>query len=157
MIVGLKSLLKFRSVLALALMLWCAGTGCMMVSYARGADAQVAVTESSSGEEMAGMPACHAQRNKNRKVASPKTSTADGIVQINLPTPSRSGSMSCCPLTSGSIAAASRAQSNDAAPAPANTDSQFLNSKPSSTTPVAVPLRLPNRAYSYLLDCAFLI
>jgi hypothetical protein len=65
--------------------------------------------------------------------------------------------MNCCPLTSGSIAATSRSQSNSAAPVLANTGSQLTDLITSRTRPVAVPLRLPNRAHSYLLGCAFLI
>jgi hypothetical protein len=65
--------------------------------------------------------------------------------------------MSCCPLTSGSMVVTSRSQSNDNATVLQQSDSSsqlFAESRPS---PVAVPLRLPNQAQSYLLDCAFLI
>jgi hypothetical protein len=37
------------------------------------------------------------------------------------------------------------------------TDSSAFKLLTSNQKPVAVPLRLPNRAESYLLDCAFLI
>jgi hypothetical protein len=150
---------KPSKALAVALMLWCAGTGCMMVSYARAGDTESAVAESSSpsAEDMAGMPACHAQHHKNRKVTTSKTPAAVSFSQLNLPLPNRSGAMSCCPLTSGSIAAASRSQSNSSVPALAKTGSALPDLIASRTAPVAVPLRLPNRAHSYLLDCAFLI
>jgi hypothetical protein len=65
--------------------------------------------------------------------------------------------MNCCPLTSGLIAATSRSQSNSAAPALVNTGSQLTDLNTTVTTPLPVPLRLPNRAHSYLLGCAFLI
>ena len=131
-------------VLAVALILWCAGAGCMMVSYARAEDPEAA-------------PACHAHRQKNRKAASSRA-TADRVGQVNLPAPTRSGALSCCPLVSGSIATASRVQVNDAhesAPAadPANNLDDF--SYPSA--PLAVPLRLPNQHHLYLRGCVFLI
>ena len=150
---------KPSRVLAIALMLWCAGTGCMMVSYARAAGPEAAAAESNSpaAEDMAGMPACHAQHKKNRKVTTAITSPSLSVGQFNLPGPARSGAMNCCPLTSGSIAATSRSQSNSAAPVLANTGSQLTDLITSRTRPVAVPLRLPNRAHSYLLGCAFLI
>jgi YD repeat-containing protein len=59
--------------------------------------------------------------------------------------------------TTGAIVVTSRSQSNDNATVLQQSDSSsqlFAESRPS---PVAVPLRLPNRAQSYLLDCAFLI
>ena len=146
-------------VLAVALMLWCAGTGCMLVSYACAAETETAAAESASpaAEDMAGMPACHAQHKKNRNIATSKTPAAVSVGQFNLPSPARSGAINCCPLTSGSIAATSRPQSNSPALALANTGSQLTDLLTSRTAPVAVPLRLPNRAHSYLLGCAFLI
>jgi hypothetical protein len=131
----------------------------MMVSYARGADSETAAAEPTSlaAEDMAGMPACHAQHKKNRKVTTSKTSAAFPVGQFDLPGPARSGAMNCCPLTSGSIAATSRPQSNSPASALANTGSQLTDFLTSRTATVAVPLRLPNRAHSYLLGCAFLI
>lgn len=151
---------KISKVLAIALILWCAGTGCMMVSYASGGDTVAATAESVSpaADQMAGMPACHARRQKNRKVTTSQASAAGNLGQVSLPGPSRSGAMSCCPLTTGSIAAASRPQSNDDAPTQiANTDSQIPNLEGLRNKPIAIPLRLANRAHSYLLGCAFLI
>lgn len=148
---GMKSL-------AIALILWCAGTGCVMVSYARGGDAGARIAESASpAVQNMGMPSCHARREKTGKVTTKKTSAAASVDQVGLPSPSRSGAMSCCPLTNGLIAAASRSHSNSAVPALANTGSQLPDLMASRPGPIAVPLRLPNRAHSYLLDCAFLI
>jgi hypothetical protein len=65
--------------------------------------------------------------------------------------------MSCCPLTSGSIVVASRTQTGDSASALADTTPAAVKLENSYQTVVAAPLRLPNRARSYLLDCAFLI
>ena len=145
--------------LAIVLMFWCAGAGCMMVSYARGGAEEATVADSASGasDEMAAMPACHAHKQKTRTANKSKTTTADAVGLINLPAPSRSGAMSCCPLTIGSIAAASRPQTDNPAPALGHTVSQLPNLIHSTPAPIAVPLRLPKRAHSYLLDCAFLI
>lgn len=146
---------KLIRVLAVALMFWCAGAGCLMVSYARSAEAQAA--DSALPASDAAVPACHAHKQKTREATKSRTSTTERAWQLNLPLPSRSGSMSCCPLTSGSIAAASRPQSNNSAPAVANASPRIPDSIHSTSAPLTVPLRLPNRAHSYLLDCAFLI
>lgn len=147
---------KFGKALALVLVFWCAGTGCVLVSYASDGETPGAESTSAPSDGMTTAPSCHAQRQGNRKTTA-KTTAADRVGQLNLPMPSRSGAMSCCPLTSGSIAAASRSQSNNSAPALANTESQILNLAHLTKVPVAIPLRLPNRAHSYLLDCVFLI
>lgn len=153
---ALKRFLSFRAILALALILWCAGTGCMLVGYAREANSPAVESESPAVENMAGMPACHAKRHKPQNAASSKGGN-DKADKLNLPSPSRSGSMSCCPLTTRSIAAASRPQANDPAPALSNSNSELPNLVRATNEPVAIPLRLPNRAHSYLLGCAFLI
>lgn len=153
---SLKRFLSLRVIVALALILWCAGTGCMLVSYARTANDPAADSTSAADESLSGMPACHAQRQKTHKATSSKTAR-DTAGRFNVPAPTRSGSMSCCPLTTGSLVATSRPQANDAAPAFSNTNSELPNLVRSTSRPVAIPLRLPNRAHSYLLDCAFLI
>ena len=147
---------KFRKSLALMLVFWCAGTGCMLVSYATGGGTTVAESASAPSDAIRAAPSCHANLQKNRKTTS-KTTAADRVGQLNLPMPSRSRAMSCCPLTSGSIAAANRPQSHNSSAALTNSESQLLNLAHPRTAPVAVPLWLPNRAHSYLLDCAFLI
>jgi hypothetical protein len=153
----LKRLLKFRVLVALALIVWCAGTGCLLVCYAGEPTSLAAEATSSASETMSGMPACHAHLQNNKRVAKSETPALDKAGRLNAPAPSRSGVMSCCPLTSGLIAAASRAQSNDAAPLISNPSTQLHNLIRSTNNPLAIPLRLPNRAHSYLLDCAFLI
>lgn len=145
---------KFGKLLALVLVFWCAGTGCMLVSYATGVRTTVADSTLEQSDEATAPPSCHAHRQKNRKTTS-NTAAADRIGQLTLPMPSRSAALSCCPLTSGSIAAAYRPQYN--APASTNSESQLLNSAQVTTGTVAVPRRLSNRAHSYLFDCAFRI
>ena len=147
---------KFGKSLALVLVFWSAGTGCMLVSYATAGGTPVADSASGLSDRMTATPSCHAHRQKNRKT-TPKTAAADRVGQLNLPMPSRSAALSCCPLTSGSIAAAYRPDSQSCAPALTNSESQILNLARLTTAPVAVPMRLPNRAHSYLLDCTFRI
>ena len=146
-------------VLAVALMFWCAGVGCMIVAYARCADNEIPVAGAAepAADEMGGMPACHAHKLKTKRAAKSNSATADSVGHFSLPAPARSGAMSCCPLTTGAIATASRQQTDNSAPPLARPNSQLPDLIHSTPAPLAVPLRLPNRAHSYLLDCAFLI
>ena len=149
-----KYLGKFGKSLALVLMFWCAGGGCMLVSYATAVGSPLADSASGPSDEMTAAPSCHAHRQKNQKPTS-KAAVADRVGRLNIPMPSRSAALSCCPLTSESIAVAYRPQHS--APALTNSESQIQNLALLTTAPVAIPMRLPNRADSYLLDCAFRI
>src|SRR5947208_14813163 len=100
---------------------------------------------------------CKAKHKSLTKVHSLKRSVASYLSESTLTAPAPSGAMSCCPLTSGSIVVGSRSQTNDHASELAQTDSSSLKLTNSNQARVAIPLRLPNRARSYLLDCAFLI
>ena len=160
----LKRILSLRAGVAIALMFWCAGAGCMMVSYARSAMNDMDGSAQSAEQSMATMSAsmdahacCKAKHKSLTKAHSPKRSVASDLSESTLTAPAPSGAMSCCPLTSGSIVVGSRSQTNDHASELALTDSGSLKLASSNQTPVAIPLRLPNRARSYLLDCAFLI
>ena len=154
---------KMAKALAIALMFWCAGAGCMAVSYAHGvmrdmdtaADAVANAMSHMSGS-MDAHACCKAKRRGAKRSASATRSNPSEFTEFALP-PAQSNAMSCCPLTSGSIVVASRSQSNDEASAQSPTDSSAFKLIISNQKPVAVPLRLPNRADSYLLDCAFLI
>ena len=145
---------RFSKSLALVLVFWCGGTGCMLVGYATALGTPVAESASAPSDGMTAAPSCHAHRQNHRKTTS-KPAGADRVRRLALPVPSRSAAMSCCPLTSGSIAAAYRSQSQSS-PALTNSESQIGNLA-LITAPVAVSMRLPNRAHSYLLDCGFLI
>jgi hypothetical protein len=155
---------KFSKALAVALILWCAGTGCMIVSYARGAMSETDLTASSVEPPMPHMSAsmdahacCKAKHRALKPPHSAKLSTEVEFRQLATPLPTQTGAMSCCPLTSGSIVVASRSQTNDNATELTQADSGSLKLIISNQTQVVVPLRQPNRALSYLLDCAFLI
>jgi len=162
---GFKLILTLRSLLALALMFWCAGAGCMMVSYGRAAanDSSESTLMGHSMDASVAMDAhacCKAKHRtaKAHQRESNQSSESTELRLLTIPsTPTQSGVMNCCPLTSGSIVVASRSQSNDRSIAlqPTRSSSQLLTT--SDPLPLAVPLRLPNRAHSYLLDCAFLI
>jgi len=151
--------------LALALILWCAGTGCMMVSYARAAASDSSATGGALEHAMAGSMSmdahacCKAKRSSKKTAARRESRTANG--ELNLLTtpslPAPAGVMNCCPLTTGSIVLSSSSQSHDDATVVQQAKSaSFLLVKP-DIAPQLLPLRLPNRAHSYLLDCAFLI
>jgi hypothetical protein len=161
MIASLKRLLTFRSAIAVALIFWCAGAGCMIVSYARASmhdtDSEQSAEHSMDMSSMDAHACCKAKHKSLTKAHSQKRSVARDFKEFTLPASAPAGVMSCCPLTSGSIVVASHSQTNDQASELAQTDSHSLKLASSYQTPVAIPLRLPNRARSYLLDCAFLI
>jgi len=164
---GRKNIVRFRSVVAFLLMFWCAGTGCLLVSYARSAvpdsaaAAQFTEEISTGASGSMGDHACCKARHKAFKRdqrAAPRIRHANEDVTLTLPSnPAPSGAMSCCPLTSGSIVTASRSQTNDTSSTVIEGSDSLLPLILSTNRPLAVPLRLPNRAHSYLLDCAFLI
>ena len=159
----------FRSTLAVALMFWCAGTGCLIVSYARGmmtsdaADASQIVAQAmvAASGAMDAHACCKARHKSLMRKGGASSLIKKSYVeerQAVLPANSApSGAMSCCPLTSGSIVVASRSQSNDNSSDVTRPSSSLVTFTKSTPSPVAVPLRLPNQAQSYLLDCAFLI
>jgi len=153
-----------RSLMALALIFWCAGAGCMMVSYARGAMSEMNTPQSAqqSMTTMSAMMDAHAcckARHSPSKHSANSFTKSDGLerMQEALPASSSSDAMSCCPLTSGSIVIASRSQSNDDNSVLNHTSSSSLQLTKTNPSILAVPLRPPNRARAYLLDCAFLI
>ena len=152
---------KVLKVVAIALMFWCAGAGCLMVSYAKGTMAEMESSVASDAHAMAHMSGsmdahgcCKAKRKGAKRSDSAESQPSE---QFTIPEPVQSNAMNCCPLTSGSIVVASRSTSNDEAPALSQTDSSAFKALTSYQKPLAIPLRLPNRAESYLLDCAFLI
>ena len=154
---------KLRSAIAFALMVWSVGAGCMIVSYARAAanhtasmSMNQAMGVSSSMDAHACCKAKHRSGNGTQQ-ASKESSAYSEQYLLSIPSaPTQSGVMNCCPLTSGSMVVGARSQSNDRATVSHEASSSLLlvNSNP---PPLAVPLRLPDRAHSYLLGCAFLI
>ena len=163
---AVKKIVSVRAVLAFVLMFWCAGTGCMVVSYARAAatelnDAALVMDHAMAGSMSMDAHACCKARRPSAKGHQSRAASKPESAELNLltlpSTPAPTGVMNCCPLTSGSIVATSRSQSNDHATVLHQRDAASLLLIQTDPAPLAVPLRLPNRAHSYLLDCAFLI
>jgi hypothetical protein len=154
------NIFRLRSIVALALMLWCAGTGCILVTSARATTGDLENQSATDVEASAGSHgSCHGstQPRKIRKAHS--NSGPPGVKRLSLPAmPSPSGAMSCCPLTSGSIATASRVQANDDhLTAVSHDDLSYLPFGTQGSAPLAMPLRLPNQDQTYLRCCVFLI
>ena len=162
---------KFRLVLAFGLVLWCAGAGCILVSYAHGA--MSSADSSHSGKNWgaiaasAGSHDCckarHASLKRDDRGALAHTESTPrfpvALGQIALPElPAPTGATSCCPLTSGSFVTASRAQfSNSNLSAMARTVSLPPALTNSQSAPLDRSIHLPNLNQTYLHDCVFLI
>lgn len=156
---------RLRSALALALALWCAGTGCLVVSYANGmAMGGVGVPEARPKSlkanlkiktaPMGGHACCKARHRSLRN-----ESTVTGNLQtFDVPgEPSSPEANSCCPLTSGSFVSASLCQTDVTSgsgwlPAQALDVGRSINYPAMCITP-----RLPNHEHTYLSSCALLI
>ena len=155
-----KNLVK---ALAVALMLWCAGAGCVLVRSAQATDTLAgdsALADSMNAGEMGASPhaACHAkQAQKASKASRSRPQLTKAIEQRNTPRPGRSDAMSCCPLVNGLFVTSSRGHSQDGAGIIAINDSTLLPLTNSSPAPLVVPPRLPNQHHLYLRGCAFLI
>ena len=159
---------NLRSVMALALTLWCAGAGCMLVAYAHGAamsvgsESHVSVSQALSGlSSMASHSCCKARHSSTKHIADAMVQTdarSESLERMTLPEmPAPSGAMSCCPLTSGTFVTTSRAQSNENDSTPAENDSHCFSLTNLKQAPSIVPLRLPNQDQTYLRCCVFLI
>jgi len=160
---------KLRSAITLALMLWCAGAGCMIVSYAhalrmngRYAAAVSSAVQDSVPGSMETHHCCKSRQASKRYIsrqAVPGLSpNAFARLEELAELPNSSSVMSCCPLTSGSLVAngSSRISNDDATESfAANAASSVQNGF--ATTPQANSLRLPNQSHTYLRGCAFLI
>lgn len=160
-----KLVRKFRFAVALGLALWCAGTGCVLVSYAHGATMRSADLGGTNSEKSlgsvtasAGSHDCCKARHPALKRTARSQTNPDGTEQVALPESSPpDGARSCCPLTSGSFVAASRPNSNES-----NVSSVTRNFVPpaiarTGAAPAEYPLHLPNQNKAYLIDCVFLI
>ena len=167
-----RSIIKLRTAIALALALWCAGVGCMLVSYAHGA-AMNQMNDGQSGKQsFAGLSASmghdcckarHSSSERNAGVATNqmglRSESSTGVEEIALPiSPGPSGAMSCCPLTSGSFVVASRTSANETNESVlAHSNELSLSLAKSNAAPLVTPLRLPSQNQTYLRCCVFLI
>lgn len=166
-----KAISKFHSALAFALTLWCAGAGCMMVSYAHAAAMSNADLSASQSPEngfsvatMGSHDCCKARHSSSRRNVRSTTSRSEspslpGFEQVALPgEPVSSGATSCCPLTSGSFVVQSRSQSDDDKVLALSQSDSLSFALTNSQIPFrAVPLRLLSQERTYLTCCAFLI
>jgi hypothetical protein len=152
---------KLRSALALGLMLWCAGTGCLAHGMAMGSAAPASNSKSATTNfkqsEMAmnGHACCKARHRSLQNESAAKLNSET----IALPEDSSSdGANSCCPLTSGSFVTVSRSQQDNsnssASTGTGLAEPGFIVQFPASRT---TPLRLPHHEQTYLTCCAFLI
>ena len=154
---------RIRPVIAVALMLWCAGAGCVLVRSARGAevsagDSALADSMNPGGMGAAKHAACHAkQAHKAGKASRSRTQLTKAVEQRNFPSPGQSAAMSCCPLVNGLFVTSSRAHTQDDAGIIAISDAISFARTNSSPAPLAVPRRLPNQHHLYLRGCTFLI
>ena len=164
----MKALLlrKLRSALTLALVLWCAGAGCMMVSYAHG----VAMNEAEVGKvsgaglghasgSMGAHDCCKAAHATERRVPSQvvdRTVSYESLANLEKLSegPNSSNAISCCPLTSGTIVVTGRQLSDDGASVGSDVDA--ISSVLSEFTTTRV-VRLPDQKQTYLRGCVFLI
>jgi hypothetical protein len=149
---------KLRSALTLALVLWCGGAGCMMVSYAHGVPMNEAEAAHASGP-MGAHDCCKAAHAAERGVPSPvadRTVSSESLAYLEKlgQVPNSSNAFSCCPLTSGSIVVTGRQRVSDDG-ASLGPDVEAISCVPAGfTTPV---VRLPNQEQTYLRGCVFLI
>ena len=165
---GLKK--KLRTALAFTLVLWCAGAGCMLVSYAHSASMAnpEAALPQAHGSSWAGLSAsagahscCKARYSSQHApaIAHSHASLAAELSEVALPESSNSSdAMSCCPLTSGTfVVTARRSASDDRASELIKSDAPAFVLADVRVTPRALPLRLPSQNQTYLRGCAFLI
>jgi hypothetical protein len=159
---------KLRSAITFGLMLWCAGAGCMIVSYARGTAMSEAGAASSSGADWGHVSGskgahdcCKARHKSERRVASSMTDHAlssESLANLEgLKVANSSNGMSCCPLTSGTFVVNARQRISydhaSVSPGPEAVSALIRF----TATPLAVPLRLLNQNQTYLRGCVFLI
>jgi hypothetical protein len=164
--IGATVISKLRSTLSFALVFWCAGAGCLMVSYARGAamDGSAPSSERQSSDRLHSMGAheCCKARHFRSKARSFQTDSISGAStdfrEALLPAaPIDSGVTSCCPLTSGSFISASATKSDNENPANASQRAAALLGTIRLVAPPALIRRLPDQNQTYLRSCAFLI
>ena len=161
-----RKLIERRWAMAITLMLWCAGAGCALGTYAHAAmrDSQaeaggMAMTGLSAG---AGAHSCCKARHSSQHaptIAHRNASVAAEFEEVALPeSSSPSDAASCCPLTSGTfVVTARQSVSDDRASEAIKSDAPALVLADVHATPRALPLRLPNQNQTYLRGCAFLI
>jgi hypothetical protein len=162
-----KSIKHLRSALAFALTLWCAGAGCMIVSYAHASAMENARLDSAVSHfghvtGSAGSHACCKARRSSKQNAESlqrisRSQSSAGFEQIALPESPSPGSASCCPLTSGSFVTSARPGNNFQTSIVKVADAVQPKLTREQITAPNYPLHLPNQEQTYLRICSFLI
>jgi hypothetical protein len=163
---GLKK--KLQSALAFTLVLWCAGAGCALGTYAHGTmrdhglpQAEAAGMALTGLSAAAGSHSCCKARHSSQHAPAMAHGDASAAEpnEVALPeSSSSSDATSCCPLTSGTfVVTARQSVRDDRASAALNRDAPVLALGYAFATPRALPLRLPNQNQTYLRGCVFLI
>jgi hypothetical protein len=161
---------KLRSIISLALMLWCAGAGCMVVSYAQGgamtgpATPDIGSRGASWGLASGSMgthDCCKARHKSERRIRSSRSEQASSSATEGTElakVPAQTNAMSCCPLTSGTFVIASRQRvSNEDAPLPKGLDAISIVPGSRSAAPPSYARHLPSQSQTHLRLCVFLI
>lgn len=161
---------KLRSVITFGLIGWCAGAGCMLVSYAHSAQMSVEATPSSSSKAVLGQASgsagshdcCKARHASEHRgpLSMMKHAAAPGSLANSeelSEVPNSSDAMSCCPLTSGTIVMNGRQRiSTDNTSLARDVNAVSLAKASAGTAPVILA-RTPNQTQTYLRACVFLI
>jgi len=168
-----KATSRLRSILAFALSLWCAGAGCMMVSYARASaegNSEIAVSKSleTNSDHTSGSMGSHAcckarhakagrhGTNRGNDSWSPAVASFQEVALPRESTPS--DAVSCCPLTSGSFVIQTRSVSSSDEGSSLGPSAALSVALAGSASSFRVsPLRLVSQDKTYLTCCAFLI
>jgi hypothetical protein len=157
-----KVISRFRLTLAAVLSLWCAGAGCLLVSYARAAAITDAERSDSKGQGVTTRSSmghsCHGARQeppRRHSTTNRKTRNQSSALPMG---PAPADTISCCPLTSGSFVVQSRSNSTeDEASSLNQSETLPFGVSISESTFRAIPLRWPGHHKAYLRGCAFLI
>ncbi len=153
-----------RCVLALALILWVSGAGCMfacgnMVQAAEHASASTLANVVVSGDACASAHShdCCASHGAKASTSS-KKAKAPTSVALATGMSGATSTMESCPLAVNATAALSKARADQSIDALVAARSELLNSR-IAEQPIAlsVPSLLPNRGHTYLRCCVFLI
>lgn len=163
-----------RSALAFTLMLWCAGAGCIVATYAHGAAMSgMGASKVSCGGggwadtsgSMGTHNCCKARHSSERRFApsiSDRPSSSEPAADFETITlaevPQSSEAMNCCPLTGGTFVVASRQRiNNEDASVTNGIDAISIVPSSSAVAPRSHALHLPYQSQTHVRLCVFLI
>lgn len=164
-----KLIQKARWAMAVALMLWCAGAGCALGTYAHAAVRDHGLPQTKTGgtaltdlSAAAGTHSCCKARHSSQHASTIAHRHAPVATELEeaalLGSSNRADAMSCCPLTSGTFVVTTHQSVRDERASEATkSEAPALVLAHMDATPRALPLRLPNQNQTYLRCCSFLI